>query len=216
LHDLSVIKEHAGLDNTRRSIIWDFFSNEISPNQIDENSIFDSAQDLPPISRAVLVLCDAMHARGSESLPALVARNVPDAGRHVIANQNLLLTTVRTVHPNPTALAIVVGSCRLDHNVTGNGALGIVAAVRDLILRLHGAFSSSPTQHLSQRAELVGPCPAQLNVSVFLAGNELGLVAEVAADDCHMLDELLRKRGVVFELLTLQPVQHDVIHTRPE
>ncbi len=84
-----------------------------------------------------------------------------------------------------------------------NSALRIVTAVRDLVFRVSGSLSGSPTQHLSQRAKLVGAFETQLDISILLAGSELRIVTEAVLFGLQAFEKLLRERRITLKLQAL-------------
>ncbi len=138
-----------------------------------------------------------------EILPVLVARNEADTGGIVVANHNLLRTTVRAIHPDQATLTPVVVNGGFHHDVSRDDAFRVVAAVRNLVCRERNRHPSSPGQHLPQHAELVCALPAQLNVAILFAGSECAVETVPVRDHRERFEKLLGFRRAVLKLQTL-------------
>jgi hypothetical protein len=151
-----------------------------------------------------LFLENLVDASGLELFPGLVSGNIPNARGFVVADENLLRASMRAIHPNNATFTVVVGHRRFDHNVSRNGALGVVTAVGDLVVRIDKSPVGGPSKHFSQRAKLVRSLPAELDVSVLFARRKLGIETEAVLFDLKGLQKLLCKCRVFFELDSLR------------
>ncbi len=117
-----------------------------------------------------------------------------------------------TVHPRFATLPSIVFDRRLPNDMRGDGAKRVVTKMRNFGEARSRSDSLGAAQHFSQRAKLVGPLVAQLNISFLLGRHHLCDVAEAGLDGVGEIEfeELQREGGIIFEELTLSGTSQHV------